>query len=70
MSEVEREAPERHAEIMSEVRADLANSQEFSFLLWDHVANQQAGNALQLVGRQESTPDGIKWQVAIFNPET
>lgn len=42
MAEVKREAPERHTQIISEVRANLAGSQEFSFLLWDHVANKQA----------------------------
>jgi hypothetical protein len=70
MAEVERESSARHSEIISEVRTDLAGSQEFSFLLWDHVANKERGSALQLVGRQESTPDGTKWVVAIFNPTT
>jgi hypothetical protein len=54
MNEVEREAPDRHAQIMSEVQTTISSSQEFSFLLWDHNANKQAGNAEQLVGRQEN----------------
>jgi hypothetical protein len=70
MAEVESESADRHTEIISEVRTDLVGSKEFSFLLWDHVANKERGSALQLVGREESTPDGVKWQVAIFNPTT
>lgn len=66
MNEVRIEAPDRHTQIMSEVRSEISGSEEFSFLLWDHNANKQAGNSTQLIGRQEN---GV-WRVAILDTNT
>lgn len=48
MSEVQREAPDRYSEIQSEVQADILESDEFSFLVWDAETGERA-SAMQLV---------------------
>ena len=66
MNEVRREGPDKHAQIISEVTDSITSSEEFSFLLWDHVANKEEGNSTQLMGRQEN---GV-WRVAILDTTT